>query len=302
MKVMSRIVTPRRSTPERGMFARRTPAYIDARAPIRAALTSARGSSMNTLSKLAVAWVLLSGTAFAQSAKYSLQVADFTLLDTPVVVTSPAQLTATEDYGWTTLLKAPLKTSSQKDLVMGVSLEAGLYTDTTVVSQKLLRDQSVSTATVQVRVLVDPVYVGGALVDFKQAAPGDVTFAKREQGLVAKFGGYMECVDALTVDTNGDGIADAGDGVIQYAECTISDESLQLWLETLDAQAFFFAFDDVGTGQHTVEVQARILVSGTSEAGGTATRAWIGKGALTVEEVRLVKGQDITSNGTTIQF
>lgn len=244
------------------------------------------------VSKLVVAVMLLSGTAFAQSAKYSLQVADFTLVDTPVVVTSPAEMEASADYGWTTVLQAPIKTSSQKDLVMGVSLEAGLYTDTTVVSQKLTRDESVSKATIQVRVLVD-----GA-----EAAPGDVTFAQREQGLVAKFGGYMECIDAITVDTNGDGVADAGDGIIQYSECTIYDESLQLWLATLNANAFFFALDDVGTGWHDVEVQARILVSGKSQNGATGTRAWVGKGSVTIEEVRLVKGQDITKDGTTIQF
>ena len=118
--------------------------------------------------------------------------------------------------------------------------------------------------------------------------------------MLAKFGGYMECIDADTVDTDGDGIPDAGDGVIQYAECTIYDESLQLWLSTLDAQAFFFALDDVGTGWHDVEVQARILVSGSSQTGATATRGWVGKGSLTIEEVRLVKEQDITSNGSTI--
>jgi hypothetical protein len=245
---------------------------------------------MKLLSKLLVAVVMLSGTAFAQSAKYSLQVADFTLLDSPVVVTSPTQLEVSKDYGWKTILKAPIKTSSQKDLVMGVSLEAGLYTDTTVSSSKLRPDQSVSKATIQVRVLI-----GG-----DPAAPGDVTFAQREQGMLAKFGGYMECIDADTVDTDGDGIPDAGDGVIQYAECTIYDESLQLWLSTLDAQAFFFALDDVGTGWHDVEVQARILVSGSSQTGATATRGWVGKGSLTIEEVRLVKEQDITSNGSTI--
>ena len=104
---------------------------------------------MKLLSKLLVAVVMLSGTAFAQSAKYSLQVADFTLLDSPVVVTSPTQLEVSKDYGWKTILKAPIKTSSQKDLVMGVSLEAGLYTDTTVSSSKLRPDQSVSKATIR---------------------------------------------------------------------------------------------------------------------------------------------------------
>jgi len=62
-------------------------------------------------------------------------------------------------------------------------------------------------------------------------------------------------------------------------------------VDTLEASAFFFVLDDLGAGDHNVIVQARIdtaVSSVDAEAKGV-----IGKGAVTVEEVRLLKGVGI---------
>jgi hypothetical protein len=78
-----------------------------------------------------------------------------------------------------------------------------------------------------------------------------------------------------------------GDGVITIDECTFTDEELELILDTMAAHHFNFALTNVGSGTHAVKVQARIMASAAtlqSEATGT-----VGKGAVTVEEVRLVK-------------
>jgi hypothetical protein len=61
------------------------------------------------------------------------------------------------------------------------------------------------------------------------------------------------------------------------------------------AHAFNFAVDDVGVGQHNVKMQARMNISKTALPPNTAdAKALVGKGSVTVEEVRLVKGVDIT--------
>jgi len=220
------------------------------------------------VSMLVVAVALLSGSALAQSAKYSVQIGKLAQVSAAA---------ATAD-GWSPVLYGRIHTSQQKDLVFGVSLESGLYTDTTVVSKNLQSDKSTAWARIKVRVLVDgvPAYPGG------DTGRDGVTFAEREQGLVAKFSGYFECTDAN------------GDGVIQLDECSYTKpEELQLWLKTLNANAFFFAKDNVGVGDHTIEVQAKIETSTTSQMGTAAANAWIGQGSVTVEEARLVKDAQI---------
>ena len=71
------------------------------------------------------------------------------------------------------------------------------------------------------------------------------------------------------------------------------DETLQLILETLSAHAFFFFLDDLGSGDHTVTVQSRISTGVYAEQGSANARAWVGKGSVSVEEVRLAKGVTI---------
>jgi hypothetical protein len=74
----------------------------------------------------------------------------------------------------------------------------------------------------------------------------------------------------------------------------VDDESVELVQSTLNANAFFFALDDLGTGVHNIVVEGRIT-SATDFNNGTAeASALIGKGAVTVEEARLLKAGDIT--------
>lgn len=79
-----------------------------------------------------------------------------------------------------------------------------------------------------------------------------------------------------------------GDGIVTVDECTFTDEELQLILDTMGAHHFNFALTDVGAATHIVKVQARVTTAASSllQAGATGS---VGKGAVTVEEVRLVK-------------
>jgi hypothetical protein len=211
------------------------------------------------VSVLAVGFLGLASTsALAQSAKATAKVGNVNVLNQT-------------SFGWTTILSNTIKTANQKDLFIDVSLETGLYTQTKVRSNGN-KDTSSADATIKVQVLVDGV----------PAYPGDVVFDYRSQTLSATLGGILE----NCTDSNGDGDIDLND-------CTLAPEEIELILDTMAAHSFNFIMDDLGPGEHAVEVQAMISTSGSSGAGSASANATIGNGSVTVEEVRLIKGEDI---------
>ncbi|MEW5852159.1 MAG: hypothetical protein AB2A00_25445 [Myxococcota bacterium] len=207
--------------------------------------------------------VLASSVAMAESAKNSMAVGEINVL--PRIDGA----SGASEGEWATILSSTLRMSQQKDLVATVSLQTGLFTDTLVRSKTGTSDTSTAEAGIEVRVLVDGV----------EAAPGVVVFDRRTQTLMAKFGGVLnECRDL-----NDDGT------ITGNTECSWSDEELQLVLDTMGARAFTFALNDVGVGDHVIEVQARISTYRSSQTGASNAGASIGKGSLTLEEVRLVR-------------
>ncbi len=218
---------------------------------------------MKLLSRTFLAVLLLTGIASAQSAKVEMKMGEVKALQRALSQVAAA------DYGgaWTTIMSGTIRTSSQKDLMFGVSLVTSLLTDTTVGSSKYRADTSEAEAMVEVQVLVDG----------QAANPSPVTFDRRRQTLMAKFDGFS-C-----------NIADDG----TLSGCAYQDEILQLVLDTEAAHAFFFGAANVGVGSHRIEVQARTATRATSQAGAASATAFVGKGAFTVEEVRLVNGADV---------
>jgi hypothetical protein len=107
-------------------------------------------------------------------------------------------------------------------------------------------------------------------------------FDKRRQTLMAKLGGVLNCSDL------------DGEGIIGFDECTLTDEEIQLILDTKAAHSFNFVLDNLGSGTHTVRVLARITTDHGADTGTSSAAGLVGKGSLTVEEVRLVKDIDIT--------
>jgi len=216
------------------------------------------------MKRIAAAMVVvlsMAGAASAQSAKNAVQLANYDLIGTTA-----------STGGWTEVLRASLRTSEQKDLIIGVSLETGLFTETTVRSKNGTQDTSWAEANVEVAV-----WIGN-----RQAEPGNVTFDKRRQTLMAKLGGVLNCSDLN------------GDGTIGFNECSLTDEEIQLILDTKAAHAFNFALDNLGSGTHTVRVLARIRTDKGADTGTSSATGLVGKGSVTVEEVRLVKDIDIT--------
>src|SRR5262245_51038719 len=206
------------------------------------------------------------------SAKATVELANVNVMD--------ARLRAADTpSNWQTIMSGATKTSQQKDMVMTASLEVGLSTRTLVSSKNGTSDTSSALAGVEVRMVVD-----AGTKNERIAYPGDVVFGRRNQQLTATFQGLID--GCLTVD------ATTG-GVIIDPLC-VRPETLELVLDTMNASSFVFALDDMGSGVHTMQMQARMVMNTTVQTGDVEARCTIGKGSMAVEEVRLVKGLDIT--------
>src|SRR5512139_2299485 len=112
--------------------------------------------------------VLVASVASAQnpSAKFAATVSEVTLIDLQGA-----------DLAFTPVLVNHLKTGSKKDLLIGVSLQTGLITDTTVKSKGGALSTAEAMAKIYVRVLVDNVLVH----------PAEVVYDARLQRLEAQF-------------------------------------------------------------------------------------------------------------------
>lgn len=203
----------------------------------------------------------VAASAFAApSAKFSAQVSSVALVD------------KTDNLGWSKVLETTLKTPNKKDLLIGASFETGLYTQTLVKSSAGIKDTSNATAGLKIRVLIDGV----------EAKPGEVIFDKRSQTLSATLGGYY----TNCVDDNGDGIIDV------MTECLLLPEEIELILDTMAAHHFNFVLANLLSGDHKIVVEAAIDSSTSAQNGSASATALVGKGSLTVEEVRATNAPD----------
>lgn len=237
---------------------------------------------------LAIALVSLQ-SAVAQTSNASAKAAvDFSLnqiLSSQIDNTQPP---GTNQVAWTPIFNTQLKTSSNADVLMGLSLETGLFTQTAV-STKNTSGGSQQTATasseIQVRLCFDIDGDGkcGGAADIT-AKPGNITYDKRAQTLIATLGKALSCTGS-TLDT-----------------CTLTDQEINFILDTASAHFFNFALGNVGTGIHKIVAEARIgtaaSVSGTGQVSDFTTssaKGLVTNGSLVVESVRLTKDNDVVS-------
>jgi len=228
-------------------------------------------------SQFMVAMLALSLAAVSGYAQTSQPSAKVTAKVGYVNVVSDVLTAGESSTPWQPILKNNIKTANQKDLFIGASLEVGLLTKTLVSSKNGINDTSLAAAAVQVRVLVDGV----------EALPGVVTFGRRSQTLSATFQGLIDGCLALDPTVPG--------GIALDPDC-VQPETLELILDTMNANSFNFIKANVPSGVHTVEVQARISLNASTTpllGGSAAARGLIGNGSVTVESVRMVKGEDI---------
>jgi len=239
----------------------------------------------------AVAMTFGFASAFAgPSAKATAQIGDLSVIE--VSGSGGLGVSDSGDTGWATLFTQTIKTPQDKDLFIDVSLECGLTTDTTVMSKKLSRAVATAEAIVEVQVVVD-----GVAVAVNGTGDTDITFARREQTLIAEFAGdFSTCMTADLV---------SGEVTVDW-ECA-GLETLQLILDTMQANSFNFVVPDLDAGEHTVQVEAKLsyVASGNLEQetidleavtmaeGFSFAKAYLGNGSVTIETVRMIKDEDV---------
>ncbi len=146
------------------------------------------------------------------------------------------------------------------------------------------------------------------LVDGEPMYPPYVRYCDRTQTLSATLGGVLEeCTFDIDVDP------ETGEGTAHFNkdDCVFSDEMIDLTLDTMNANHFNFIAADVGTAGpdgHTIELQIGMSTEGTGgtvledisgrdgDFGSASAWASVGYGALVVEEIRLIRGEDGVNN------
>jgi len=201
---------------------------------------------------------------------------------------------------WFTVMNASVKTSTNKTLFVSPSLVTGIYTNTQVKGNGTSQTAT-AVASVAVRVLLDCancVAVGSAQTvaalfpagaGFPDQSGSGIVFDARIQQLTAVLGQAitMACIADVT---------------------TCSQELVGLILSTTSAHTFNFILPEVGAGQHTITVQARLdagnicynsngaitTCSNTdvvnTTLGSSVSAAVFGLGSLTVTPVQLAPG------------
>ena len=199
---------------------------------------------------------------------------------------------------------ARIKVPQGKELLVGVSAEVGLTTDTSIKGKNGGAAKAIAGAKGVVIVVAHRIgdcAPGDGDTCGAVAAPGDVTLNSRVQTLNATLGGVIESC------TDGD-----LDGTIDIStDCVVTDEEIGLVLETVSANHFNFVLPNLDQGEYnitayfTTRADAAIdidectvggdvddgCLGGDGEVSARAfAKAFIGKYMVTVQQVRAVKG------------
>ena len=212
---------------------------------------------------------------------------------------------------------ARIKVPQGKELLVGVSAEVGLTTDTSIKGKNGGAAKAIAGAkgvVIFVAHRVGDCDPGDGDACGAVAAPGDVTLNSRVQTLNATLGGVIEsCTDGLGDNADPtDGIGNDPDGTIDVStECLVTDEEIGLILETVSANHFNFVLPNLDQGEYnitayfTTRADAAIDIDECTVGGDTAdgclggdgevsarasAEAFIGKYMVTIQQVRAVKG------------
>ena len=177
----------------------------------------------------------------------------------------------TEPDHWQCLLTQTIKTANDKDLFIDASLLSGLYTKTVVRSKGAEKEASAAAGAVLLAVTVD--FDEGDHTGM--AWPGPIIYNARAQLLTATLQGVIS------------NVYEEGIPVIS------SPEEIGLFIATMSANSFNWVVEDLDSGMHTVQVWVKCVTFAGTSKGSAEAAAVIGLGSVTVEEVRMVKGENV---------
>ena len=153
---------------------------------------------------------------------------------------------------WFTVMNTSVKTSTTTDLFISPSLVTGLYTETQVKGSSSGTSQtSAATGSVAVRVLID--CSNCAMPGTAQPGPGPATYAAAAQPDPNGTGVVFDARIQQLTATLGQVITST---CLTANNCT--NEQIDLVLNTTSAHTFNFVLLNVGSGVHTITVQARL--------------------------------------------
>ena len=239
--------------------------------------------------------MFLANPCMAASAKFAAQVDNFVF---------------TDGYSGAATLSVNVHVPSKKDLLIGVSLQTGIYTQTKVKGSKGVPVTESASGTIHVDV---ELWEGGVKVG--NAAPaGGVTFDHRYQQLDAVLGGVLEgaldtgtwtldpetgaCVETLfneDCEPGSEGMTSCPDGEITIpCELTFTDEEINLILKTMGAHHFNFIAANLDSGTYEVRVVVTGETASDEDPSGETSEAkvGVGPGSLTVEVVKATNNPD----------
>lgn len=187
---------------------------------------------------------------------------------------------------------ARIKVPNNQELLVGVSAEVGLTTDTSIKGKNGGAAKAIAGASGVIIVVAHRVgdcSPGDNDACGQVALPGDVTLNSRVQTLHAKLGGVI--------------ISCSEGAVVIKDDCIVEDEEIGLILETLSANHFNFVLQNLEQGTYDITAyfttraegeididEDSVTAGGTVSARASAT-AFIGAYMVTLQQVRAVKGE-----------
>ena len=229
----------------------------------------------------ALAAVISTSVFAGPSAKFAATWTDWPALAS-VAVIKDATMDPTDVDSKIGYTLARIKVPQNKELLVGVSAEIGLFTKTSIKGKKGGSATALADAAAYVTIFAVPIHGGSAA----EAAPGLITLSKRVQVLNATLGGVIEsCTDA-----NDDGTIDI------KTECLVSDEEIGLLLDTVAAHHFNFVLPNMDQGEYNIKAvfstgaRANIVANGGAVSASSDVKAIINRTMVTVQQVRAAKG------------
>ena len=193
----------------------------------------------------------------------------------------------------TAITTATIKVPQAKELLVGISAQVELFTETVAKGKKGTTSRALAMAEGGVELFA----CNGVCY---RGEPGRIVLSKRTQELEATLAGVIEScvVDVEVVDD-----VATGSGSFNLGMCDVEDEAIRLALTTMAAHHFNFVFPNLPQGDY--DVIARFSVNSAAEAedwcdeqytycdpaDGGAAYAVIGKYMMSIQEVRAVKDE-----------
>ena len=203
---------------------------------------------------------------------------------------------------------ATIKVPQDKELLVGVSAEIGLVTDTSVKGKNGGTARAIADAEAFVTVFAVPQDGGNS----EEAAPGQIMLSKRVQELGATLGGVIQscsvtCVEEDVIKNNVVvGTTIVCEDIIIAEDCIVTDEEISLLQDTTAAHHFNFVLPNMDQGVYDIKAvfttgaRAEVDICDEGEecmydpdgivTASAAASAIINKTMVTVQQVRAAKG------------